>query len=206
MKIYSISLKSGTLPSGGFFPVFFSTFYIFISNFHKMWNTDQICESLFNFVQNAASCDPRGFYARCGTFFKQALHIFSSFPQVKVVLSICKFSFKWYSIIEWLSIGHNHLTRDKKCLKIELVLTLEGLIMCARVVIEFSRKFWSPAGCAGTHYLPMIRHFRHKKASAWTNSNFARHMLSRRRAGAGNQLCLSSDKKENKMTLASIVL
>ena len=51
VKIYSISLKSGTLPSGGFFPIFFSTFYIFIFNFHKMWNTDQICESLFNFVQ-----------------------------------------------------------------------------------------------------------------------------------------------------------
>ena len=40
-----------------------------------------------------------------------------------------------------MSIGHNHLTRDKKCLKIELALTLEGLIMCARVVIEFSLKF-----------------------------------------------------------------
>ena len=88
VKIYSISLKSGTLPSGGFFPIFFSTFYIFIFNFHKMWNTDQICESLFNFVQSAASCDPRGFYARCGTFFKQALHIFTSFPRVKVPLTI----------------------------------------------------------------------------------------------------------------------
>ena len=79
VKIYSISLKSGTLPSGGFFPIFFPTFLYFhfqfsqnVKHWPNLWKFIQFCS-------NAASCDLRGFYARCGTFFKQALHIFSSF-------------------------------------------------------------------------------------------------------------------------------
>ena len=76
VKIYSISLKSGTLPSGGFFPVFFSTFYIFIFNFHKMWNTDQICESLFNFVQTR-HCAIQGDSTPAVAHFSNKLFIFS---------------------------------------------------------------------------------------------------------------------------------